>query len=185
MTDAQTAVLSVFAAAILTALGSRWIAGFQAERDATQRELDHNLERDQARVADERALRDAKRERLRRDYEDLAFAATEIRGSTAQLAMLWAGDTEEARNARVNERLEEAERDMGRAILRLRLEGEEDLVARYQEIRSLWWEYTYLLTSEEHKKYGKISETLTKLEPAVEAILQKTRSTLEDLSRPL
>ena len=58
-------------------------------------------------------------------------------------------------------------------------------MARYQEIRSLWWEYTYLLTSEEHKKYGKISETLTKLEPAVEAILQKTRSTLEDLSRPL
>jgi hypothetical protein len=59
----------------------------------------------------------------------------------------------------VNERLTEAERDMGRAILRLRLEGEEDLVVRYKEIRSLWWEYTYLLTSEEHKKYGKISET--------------------------
>jgi hypothetical protein len=188
VTDAQTALLSVgsiFVAAILTAFGSRWITGVQADREARERELDRDLQREQARLVDERSLRDAKRERLRRDYEDLAFAATEIQGATLELAMLWRGDTEEARNARVNERLNEATKDMGRAILRLRLEGEEDLVARYQAIRSLWWEYTELLTSEDRRKYGKISETLTKLEPAVEAILQKTKSTLEDLSRPL
>jgi hypothetical protein len=185
VTDAQTALLSAFAAAILTALASRWIAGFQANRDAKQRELDRDLQREQARLADERSLRDAKRERLRRDYEDLSFAATEIEGATLELAMLWRGDTEEARNARVNNRLSEATNDLGRAILRLRLEGDEDLVARYQAIRSLWWEYTALLASDEPGKYGKIAETLEKLNPAVDAILQQTRKTLDDLSRPV
>jgi hypothetical protein len=78
-------------------LGSRWIAGFQAGGDARQRELDRDLAREQARLADERSLRDAKRERLRRDCEDLSFAAMEIQGSAVELGVLWRGDTEEAR----------------------------------------------------------------------------------------
>jgi hypothetical protein len=65
MTDTQTTIFSVFAAAILTAAGARLIAGFQANRDAKQWELDRAHERKQARMADERLLPDSKRERLR------------------------------------------------------------------------------------------------------------------------
>jgi hypothetical protein len=189
VTDGQTALLSVgsiFVAAILTALGSRWITGVQADREARERELDRNLQREQARLADERSLRDDKRERLRRDYEDLTFAATEIQGSAVELGVLWRGDTEEARNARVNDRLNEATKDLGRAILRLRLEGDEALVTRYQDVRSLWWEYADLLVAtDDPRRFGKIADTLTKLNPAVDAILEQTRKTLDDLSRPV
>lgn len=184
--DVATALGAAFVASVLTTIGSRWIAGFQAKRTAEEASHQRDHDRELSRLADERSLRDAKRERLRRDYEDLAFAATEIQGSTVQLAMLWRGDTEEARNARVNERLDEATKDLGRAILRLRLEGDEDLVTRYQAVRALWWEYTDLLAAkDDRKRFGKISETLTKLEPTVEAILGRTRTTLNELSRPL
>jgi hypothetical protein len=183
--DVATALGAAFIASVLTTIGSRWIAGFQAKRTSEEASRQRDHDRELSRLADERSLRDAKRERLRGDYEDLAFAATEIQGATAQLAMLWRGDTEEARDARVNERLEDATKDLSRAALRLRLEGDEDLVARYQAVRSLWWEYTYLLAAnDDHQRFGKISDTLTELGARVEAILEQTRTTLDDLSRP-
>jgi hypothetical protein len=184
MTDAQTTILSVFAAAILTAAGARWVATFQSSRDARQRELDRQLQRDESRLADERSLRDTKRERLRRDYEDLVFAATEIRGATAQLAILESGDTEEARNARVSLRLEEATRDLGRAIVRLRLEGIEELVDAYREIQGLWFEYADYV-AKGFKGHDNIAGTLTELEAAVDSILERTKADLEALSHPL
>src|SRR4029450_6423088 len=72
-------------ASVLTTIGLRWIAGYEAKRTAEEASRQRDHDRELSQLADERSLRDAKRERLRRDYEDLAFAATEIQGSTLQL----------------------------------------------------------------------------------------------------
>lgn len=182
VTGAQTALSAAFLAAILTAVGAGLVARFQAKRDAKQRELDRAFQKEEAQRADERSLRDAKRERIRRDYEDIAFAATEIQGATVQISFLDAGDTEDARNARVNDRLNEATKGLGRAILRLQLEGVEELVQSYQEVRTLWYDFTSDLAQ---KKYGGVAETLTKMQAAVESILKKTRADLDALSKPI
>jgi hypothetical protein len=184
MTDAQTTILSVFAAAILTAAGARWVANFQSDRDAKQRELDRQIQRDESRRADERSLRDSRRERLRRDYEDLVFAASEIQGATAQLALLEGGDSVENRNARVNERLADATADLGRAIVRLRLEGIQELVDTYREIQELWFEYADFV-AKGYKGADDIAVTLRRLDAAVETILDRTKADLDALSQPL
>jgi hypothetical protein len=74
--DVAAVLGAAFGAAILASIGSYGVARFAANRDAEQRKLDREEARVEARRADERNLRDAKRERLRRDYEAVAFAAT-------------------------------------------------------------------------------------------------------------
>ena len=85
----------------------------------------------------------------------------------------------------MNERLREATKDMGRAIVRLRLEGELDLVDSCTRIRGLWFEYEALLRSTHQRRYGQIAEALTKLQGEFEVITDQTRSNLESLSRPI
>lgn len=78
--------------------------------------------REDARRADERTLRDPKRERLRGDYVAVAWAAENVGSAAKQLVMLLAGDTPEARGERIPTQLEDAHADLGRAMIRLRLE---------------------------------------------------------------
>jgi hypothetical protein len=182
VTEAQTALSAAFLAAILTAVGAGLVARFQAKRDAKQRELDRTFQKEESRRADERSLRDAKRERIRRDYEDVSFAATELQAATLQISLLEAGDTEEDRDKRVNDRLFEATKGLGRATLRLELEGVEELVKSLQEVRTLWFDF---ISDLNQKKYGDVARTLTKMQAAVASILDKTRADLDALSKPI
>jgi hypothetical protein len=187
MTDAQLALVSAFSAAILTAVGARLVAGFQAGKDAEQRKLDRELQVEQAKLADERNLRYRKLERLARDYEDVSYAASEIQGATIQLAFVLAGDTQESVTQAVNERLNEATANLGRAIHRLRLEGDEQLGERYLKVRGLWHDYAekYARILAGEPRHGAISKTLTEMQTEVDAILDSTKSILAKLSQPI
>ncbi len=160
--EVATALGSAFVASILTTIGSRWIAGFQAKKSGHQEQLRRDHEREQARLADERSLRDAKRERLRGDYVALTFAADNFLSASKQLAMLWAGDTPEARAERIQAQPEEATADLGRATIRLRLEeGTQSIVEAYQRVRGLWFTYQYQVPEADRRHdHREVGETL-------------------------
>jgi len=182
----MTALLAAFSAAILTAIGAGLIARFQARKDAEQRALDRDFEGEQARLEDERRLRDAKRERLRLVYEDVTFAAIEIQNATVQLGVIWGGDTQEEMNERVNARLDEATKDLGRAIVRLRIEGEETLADTYAALRGLWFQYTSEYAEVlGGRGRGRIIETLAQMQAAVDGILDKVKTDMAKLSAPI
>jgi hypothetical protein len=176
--DVATALGAAFVASILTITGSLLVARYQARRAA-----------DQGRLADQRLLRDAKRERLRRDYEDVAFAADTIRGAANELSALFRGDTVDERNERINRRLADATEELARPILRLRLEvGTEPIIEHYQALRAAWFEYTdYWLPRLEGKDrvYGEIATVLGRISASVSAILDKAKADLDALSRPI
>jgi hypothetical protein len=112
--------------------------GLQAKKAGEQERARIKADREEARRADERSLRDAKQEGLRGDYIAVSFAAENLRGASSQLMVLWAGDTREARAERIQRQLEEATADLYRAIIRLRLEeGTRAIVDAYQRVRTL------------------------------------------------
>jgi hypothetical protein len=130
--ELMTALGAAFVASLLTIVGSRWVAGFQAKRADARDDLRRAHEREESRRADERTLRDAKRERLRGDYVAVAWAAENFSSAAKQLAMLFAGDTPEARDERIQDQLEDAHSDLGRAMIRLQLEaGTDHVVSAY------------------------------------------------------
>jgi DNA-directed RNA polymerase beta subunit len=187
--DVAIALGSAFVASILTTIGARWIAGYQAKRTREEEQRRREHEREQARLAHARELRDSKRERLRRDYEDVAFAADTIAGVAKELGLLLRDETVDDRNARLNRRLEAATGDLARPILRLRLEeGTGPMIERYQALRSTWFRYAdYELprVEREQRGYGEIAETLREIEAAIAAILDKAKADLDELSKPL
>jgi hypothetical protein len=136
--EVATALGSAFVASILTTIGSRWIAGFQANKSGHQEQLRRDHEREQGRLGDERSLRDAKRERLRADYVAVTFAADNFLSASKQLIVLWAGDTPEDRRGRIEKQLNDATEDLGRATIRLKLEeGTQSIIDAYERVRSL------------------------------------------------
>jgi uncharacterized protein YdaU (DUF1376 family) len=195
MTDAQLALASALSASVLTAIGTRLVAGFEKKKEAEQRRLDRESQAEQARLADARNLRDQRIQRVSRAYEDVSYAAAEIREASLQLDVVWEGDTQENVIQAVHERFNEANRDLGRAIHRLRLEGEEGLVKDYRKLRDLWRKYDY--------EYAEFLADLSGhgLEPfagalmlvaarreiraASDAILDATKARLADLEKPI
>ena len=174
--EVATALGAAFVASILTTVGSRWIAGFQARK-----------QREQARLADERSLRDAKRERLRGDYVALTFAADAFLSASKQLAVLWAGDTPEARAERIQDQLEEATADLEWATIRLRLEeGTQSIVEAFQRVRGLWFTYQYQLPDADRRHdHSEVGETLRKMEAEVEGIVGTAKADLDELGKPI
>jgi hypothetical protein len=109
-------------------------------REAAGQEHEHG----EARLLDDRHLREAKAERLRRDYVDIAFAADNFQAASLALTILWAGDTPEARAERIQEQLKDATDDLGRSIIRLQLEeGTQPIVEAYKRVRGNWLRYQY------------------------------------------
>jgi hypothetical protein len=184
-----TALGAAFVASILTITGSLLVARYQARRAAEQEDLRRQHEREGSRLADERSLRDAKRERLRRDYEHVAFAADTIRGAANELLALFRGDTVDERNERINQRLADATEELARPILRLRLEvGTEPIIEHYQALRAAWFEYSdYWLPrlEREQRGYSEIATLLERISANVNAILDKAKADLDTLSRPI
>lgn len=183
--DVATALGAAFVASILTIIGARWVAGFQAKKTAEQEQLRWDHERAQARRADERSLRDAKRERLRVDYVSIAYAAESIRSASHQLMLLERGDTPEAREGRLRDLLEEATEDLGRATVRLKLEeGTQHLLDAYQQVRVLWFTYQYQAPDANRRHdHREVSETLQQIEAEVEGIIARARADLDALGK--
>jgi hypothetical protein len=185
--DVATALGAAFVASILTIIGSLLVARFQARKAAVQEELRRTHEREQARLADERALRDAKRERLRVDYVALTFAADNFLSASKQLVILWAGDTEEARGQRIQDQLESATENIGRAMIRLTLEeGTQHIVDTYRRTRGLWFQF-----QDESREADRIHDhtkpaaTLQAMETDVQGIITAARADLDQLGRAL
>jgi hypothetical protein len=187
--DVALALGSAFVASILTTLGALSVASFQAKRHSEEEERRREHEHHLARLADERSLRDAKRERLRTDYEDVAFAADTIQGATGALAILLRGDTVDARNERLNRTLEEATGNLTRPILRLRLDdGAAPIVSLYHDLRAAWWRYAESelpRVERDHRGYDDLIKTLEEIGSLVTAILDKAKADLDALSKPL
>jgi hypothetical protein len=184
--EVATALGAAFVASVLTTIGSRWIAGFQSKNAAAQEQLRRDHERLEARVADERSLRDAKRERLRGDYVAISFAAENIIGASMQLVTMFAGDTAEARAERVQAQLEDATADLGRALTRLKLEEAQAIVDAYQRVRALWFTYQYQAAEADARHdHTEVSETLQKMQAEVGSIITSAKADLDRLGKPI
>jgi hypothetical protein len=172
---------------LLTTIGSRWIVGVQAKRQAGRDKEREQHERNLARLADERTLRDAKQERLRRDYVDLGYAAQTIRDVAVGLMVLFAGETEEGRAKRLNDRLEEATGELGRAVIRLQLEsGTRPLLDAYDPLRSKWYEYSYYVEAAERTHdHSNAAEAIAIIESEVKDIIAMARTDLDALAKPI
>jgi hypothetical protein len=84
--------------------------------------LSQQREAERDRRNDARKLRDAKAERIRADTVVLAVAADAFEGVGKQLAVLWAGDTKEARAERLNAILTKVTEPLAPALMRLQTE---------------------------------------------------------------
>jgi hypothetical protein len=159
-------LVSAFVASVLTIIGSRWVVGVQMKKAGQQQRVRIEAEREEGRRADERSLRDAKRERLRGDYVAVAWAAENFGSAAKQLGMLWAGDTPEARNQRIQEQLNDANTDLGRAMLRLRMEeGTQPIVDAYQRVRGNWFQYEWQVPEADRSHdHTKVAELLVAME---------------------
>ena len=185
--DVYVPLLAVFAAAILTAGGSRWIAGFQSKKAAEQERARIDAAREEARRADERSLRDGKRERLRDDYVAIVWAAENIDSASKQLAILWGADTPEARNQRIQDQLADAHTDLGRAMIRLRLEeGTQPIVDAYQRVRESWFEYAdEVPRADRDHDHRRVAELLRAMEADLNEIMAAARADLDRLGKAI
>jgi hypothetical protein len=185
MSDATIALGSAFVASILTTVGSRWIAGFQSKKAAEQEQARIDAARDEARRADERSLRDSRRERLRGDYVAIAWAAENFGSAAIQLAMLWAGDTPEARSQRIQDQLADANTDLGRLMVRLRLEeGTQSIVDAYQRVRADWFEYQHKVEEADRiHDHSRVAELLNAMETEAQGIVERARVDLDRLGK--
>ena len=164
-------------------IGSLLVARFQARKVAVLEDQRRAHERAQARLVDERSLRDAKRERLRVDYVALTFAADNFLSASKQLITLWAGDTEEERGLRIHAQLEGATEDIVRAMIRLKLEeGTQSITDAYLRVRGLWFDYQVQVPDADRKHdHSEVATTLGKMEAEVEHIIVAARADLDRL----
>jgi len=97
---------------------------------------------------------------------------------------LGAGDTEEARNERVQNRLATATEDLGKVLARLQLEGDDTLVEAYRRVTAHRLEYTSGLALPRGPARN-LAGVLTELNADVESILKLAKSRLDELCKPI
>jgi hypothetical protein len=185
--DVSTALGAAFIASVLTTIGSRWIAGFQAKKAGEREQSRIDAERDEAQHADKRSLRDGKSERLRGDYVAVTFAADNVLSASMQLVMLLAGDTPEARGERIQTQLEEATADLGRSMARLKLEeGTQPILEAYNRVRALWFEYQYHVAEADRRHdHQEVAETVRRMNAEVQGIIDRAKTDLDRLGQPI
>ncbi|MEX0983664.1 MAG: hypothetical protein WD096_01285 [Actinomycetota bacterium] len=185
--DVYTPLAAAFVASILTSVGSRWIAGVQAKKAGVQQQVRIDADHAEARRQDERNLRDAKRERLRGDFVAVAWAAENVGSAAKQLGMLLAGDTPEARDERIQKQLEDAHVDLGRAMIRLRLEeGAQPIVDAYQRVRGNWFQYQWQVPeADRNQDHSEVLKLLLAMEADVEGIVTTAKADLDRLGQAI
>jgi hypothetical protein len=157
------------------------------KKTGEQQEARLAAEREESRRADERSLRDGQRERLRGDYAAVAWAAENFSSAAKQLGLLLAGDTPEARNRRIHEQLNDANADLGRAMVRLRMEeGTQPIVDAYQRVRGNWFQYEWQVPEADRSHdHSEVLRLLTGMEVDAEGIITTARAHLDRLEQPL
>lgn len=183
--DVLVPLAAAFTASILTVVGSRWVAGVQAKNAGKQLQVRLDAERAEARRADEQTRRDAKRERLRGDYVAVAWVAENFGSAAKQLGMLLAGDTPEARGQRIQDQLEDANADLGRAMIRLRLEeGTRPVVDAYERVRGNWFQYQWQVPEADRTHdHSEVLKLLTAMEADAKSILTTAKADLDQLGK--
>lgn len=185
--DVVTPLAAAFVASILTMIGSRWIAGYQSDKAAAQEKLRREHESAQAKLADQRSLRDGKRERLRADYVVVAYAADSILGASKELGVLWAEETVESRDERLNKLLTKATDDLRRATVRMKLEeGTKPLIDAYERVRGHWFQYQWQVPEATRSNdHSQVLATLLAIESEVQGIIATAKAHLDALSNPI
>jgi hypothetical protein len=185
--EVVTPLVSAFIASVLTIIGSRWVVGVQMKKAGEQQRIRIEAEREEARRADERSLRDGKRERRRGDYVAVAWAGENFKSAAMQLAMLFAGDTPEARGERVQKQLEDAHADLGRAMVRLRLEeGTQPIVDAYQRVRGNWFQYQWQAPeADRNHDHTQVAATMSAMQADAESIVSMAKADLDRLGEPI
>ena len=185
--DVVIPLVAAFIASILTIIGSLVVARYQAGKAETRETARQAHEHEEARLSDERNLRDGKREGLRRDYVDIAFAADNFQSASIALTMLWEGDTPEARGERIQEQLKAATDDLGRAIIRLQLEeGTQLIVEAYKRVRGNWLRYQYEVVEADRKHdHTQVAKTMETIAADVKGIIAMAKADLDKLGKPI
>src|SRR4051794_35406516 len=115
---------AAFGASILTTIGTRWIAGFQAKATASLEAERLNNERERDRLADERRIREERRDRLREDYVRVVQASMTMQEVADDLLFLDGQELQTERFRGLDRLLGEAKADLDRSVVRLMLESE-------------------------------------------------------------
>jgi hypothetical protein len=101
--------------------------------------------------------------------------------------MLVAGDTPEARGQRIQDQLADANTDLGRAMVRLRLEeGTQPIVDAYARVRGNWFQYQWEVPEADRvHDHSKVAELLRSMEADAKAILTTAKADLDHLGTPI
>lgn len=185
--DVVTPLIAALVASLVTILGSLAVTSLQADRADKREQARQAHEREEARSAYKRSLQDGQRERLRGDYAAMLNAADNFLWASMQLTALWAGDTPEARDERIERILTEATKDLALAGVRVRLEeGTTAIVDSFKRVRGLWFNFPYQAAEGDQKRdHSEAAATLRSLQLEVERIEATARSHLDRLSRPI
>jgi hypothetical protein len=186
--EVWTAIGAAFGASILTTIGTRWIAEFQAKRAADQEEARraHELQRD--RREDERRTRDAKRERLREDYVQLISAGLKMDEVAAELLFVDDEDLSTERWARLDRALSKAKEDLDRAVVRVMLESEAAAALEsYTEIKATFRLYGIALVHETRSPQDPQQSMghLTRMRSLLDQLKSRAREHLDSLAKPI
>lgn len=144
------------------------------------------LQRDE--MAYQRSVHDAKVERIRSRFVEIAYAAQVFKDAGKRMDVLWAGETVEERDAEINAQVQEATTNLGRALTSLRLEfGVEHVLDRFEETRRAFVGVQVITQANARRpgtyEIGKLIKTLNELESGTKALLSQAKDYLATHSR--
>jgi hypothetical protein len=169
--NAAVALAAAFVAAILTTLGSRWVAHYQAKKQEERDELAH-----------ERQIAQAKTERLRRDYANLLHAGKTMEKVAIEMLFMDGADLRRARWDGLDEALADAKAELDRSIVNLTLEPDDaGVLALYEEVEATYRDFTRQVVHEERNAERGVSEE--ERSPVIMDRLQKDLAGLKDAAR--
>lgn len=176
-------LVSAVAGGFLTGLfafgGILYAQAQQGRREQVQRERDR--ERDYQ--GDARALRDAKRERLRAVYSDLLASAWAINDFPVEAQMGPPDESEEDRRARLTRWLDRANRGADEVLLRMALERDATPVKEaYRDLRDTFRRYRQSWSREE---WDRAQALHTDIFNAVGRLEAQVRAQLAEMDRPI
>jgi hypothetical protein len=141
-------------------------------------------------LKDARALRDAKRDRLRATYEIVLHSADAMKRAAVRLSFLLADETEAARDAELQAHFRTATEGLERARIRLLLDPEgQPIYAAFEEIRDAWIRFQVLLgerrAGDPAARATDVGVERRRLEEGFTALLGAVRSSLAPLDQPI
>ena len=144
----------------------------QLKRD----EQAHINQMERERIAYERSLKDAQRERLRSAYKVILNATEEYEAVIHQLLYVTEGETEQTRNQRLNASLHRALSGMNEAMIEVTLEDVgDDVKTIFSDLRRAFHSYTYALDANANSPYPVKAFTHEEIARDKEKVIQKSK----------